>query len=374
MFNVAQIASGKIYAGLENQVQNTAVGLHEFSGNKVQVILFHDEILARRLREKNIKVHVIPVGFFGYFKSVNMINKTLISEKIDIVHSHGYKANIVAYHASKKIPGIYRIRSEHGLPEPFSGFKLLKYRMYDYYDRKIAAGHTHRVIAVSKDVRDYLLEFLPETKVLYLHNSIGPGEETDEETVRKIRTELNISPGMRIIGIIGRLVPVKNHRLFIDTIKRLSELEKNVIGLIVGSGPLENDLKEYAKKENIADRVIFAGFRNDIPSVLGMLDVLMFTSLHEGLPMALLEAMNMGTPVISVKTGGIAEVLSECCPEGLVDSYDPDKLARKCLELLNDPTLKNKITEAALTMVKELFSLESYTHKLSAIYSEMMRW
>ena len=164
MCNIAHVVSGKIYAGLESQAENTVLGLEEFSKHKVQVILFHDNVLAQRLREKNINVQVISVGFSNYFISLKYIRKILIADKIDIVHSHGYKANITAYHASKNIPGIKRIRSEHGLHEPFKGFKLLKYKLYDYHDRQIATKYTDKVIAVSKDVQRYLLGFLPATK------------------------------------------------------------------------------------------------------------------------------------------------------------------------------------------------------------------
>ncbi len=372
MANILHVASGSIYAGLESQLLNTVVGLSDYSDHQVQVLLFHDKLLSHWLRQHGITVRVIPVNFLNYPAALIQIRKLLLAEKVDLVHTHGYKANIAVHQACIGIHDLKRVRTEHGLSEPFKGLKLLKYKLYAYYDRRIAELHTDKVIAVSKEIYQHLSGFLCPERVVFLQNSIGTAEKVSESQVQNLRKKLKIGTDNKLIGTIGRFVPVKNQFLFVDLICELAKSDPAITGLIVGEGPLEQELRAYAGDRNISDRVVFTGFREDIPVVLRALEILVFTSRHEGLPMVLLEAMNQGTPVVAVNVGGLKEVLSDYSGELLADSHSPTELAQKCLRILNDPQLRDKIATALKNKARRDYSLEQYIGKLVELYDDIL--
>ncbi len=126
----------------------------------------------------------------------------------------------------------------------------------------------------------------------------------------RVRQELGLADGAAAVGIVGRLVPIKNHELFLESVAELRRRRPDVTAVVVGSGEREAHLKALAGSLGLADCTRWLGWRRDLPALYGALDVVALTSHDEGTPVALLEALAAGTPVVARDVGGVAEVLT----------------------------------------------------------------
>ena len=202
----------------------------------------------------------------------------------------------------------------HVLHGYFSTFKSRSFQLIE----KILARFTDVIIVVSEQQKDELCYTFgvgrPEQyRVIPLGFDLGQFTQVSKSR-GKLRSDLGLSKnGNSLVGIVGRLTDIKNHRLFIESISLLLSAERNTSAsfLIVGDGELRKDLEEMTKKLALADRVIFTGWIKDLKSFYADLDVLALTSNNEGTPVAVIEAMAAEVPVIATDVGGVRELISD---------------------------------------------------------------
>ncbi len=355
------------------QVLNTVVGLAKYTSIDAKVLLLHEGVLSKKLGDAGIEVFIVPLHPLTTPIVLSTIRRVISENHIDAVHCHGYKASTVVSTALIGKTGILRFQTSHGLPEPFSGFKQFKYRLYDVLDRWIMRYRVDRVIAVSLDVHEFLSSFLPQERISFLPNSIDVVGGDEKSSIPELKSSLGFDPTDKIVGIIGRLVPVKNHFVFVDLIAELNSRDGAVRGLIVGDGPLRTELQEYAIQKGISSKIRFCGFREDVDELLKVIDIVVLTSLHEGLPMVLLEALGQGVPVVASNVGGMAEVLSQFCPECLVPPSDAKGFADRCMSILQNPDQSVYLAAAGEKIVAERYSLKVCSELLADIYQEVYR-
>jgi glycosyltransferase involved in cell wall biosynthesis len=185
--------------------------------------------------------------------------------------------------------------------------------------------------------------------------------------------ELGIPDDMKIIGTVGRLVPIKDHKTFLFGAKLILESEPNVRFVIVGDGPLMAELKKQSYELDIATHVCFTGFREDTDILLNMFDVFCLTSIHEGIPMALLEAMSLGKPIVATRVGGISEVIDDNGSGLLIDSENPQSFADACIKVLRDKNLRASLSERAVSVVKEKFTLDVTVRLTQDLYRRVVQ-
>ncbi|MEP1251190.1 glycosyltransferase [Marinobacter sp.] len=221
------------------------------------------------------------------------------------------------------------------------------------------------VVAVSTQL-EKKLELLFPGKVHKIFNFIDV-----DDIRRQWAGKRNLSYENPKIGIIGRLVPVKRVDLFIQTIALLNQNGLECTGVIIGDGPLQQLLTNYAKTLGVTDRIKFMGFMNPSMEALSELDLLLMTSDHEGLPMTLLEALALEIPVVAHNTGGIPEVLDNGHCGWLVDRHEAEGYADIILEILT-PSLQNRSekAEAGLNHLLQVFELEKNICKYIALYQQ----
>jgi glycosyltransferase involved in cell wall biosynthesis len=142
--------------------------------------------------------------------------------------------------------------------------------------------------------------------------------------------------------------------------------------VLVGDGPLGAALREQAVKFGIAERVTFTGHRDDVPDLVAAMDVFMMTSWHEGMPMALLEAMALGRPVVATRVGGIPEVIEDGSSGLLAAAGDRDALVELCVRLGESSELRRMIGDAGRSRVAAEFSSDTLRERLSAIYEDVL--
>jgi glycosyltransferase involved in cell wall biosynthesis len=176
-----------------------------------------------------------------------------------------------------------------------------------------------------------------------------------------------------VVGLVGRLVPAKAPEVFLRALALAAARVPALRGLVVGDGPLRSELETEARRLGLEGRVVFAGVRQDVPELLPGLDALAFSSVREGLSMAMLEAMAAGVPVIATDVGGTPELITHGVTGLLVPPGRPESLADALVALLEDAAGAAAIRQAARRCVEDRFSLDRMTAAYQALYGETPR-
>jgi len=325
----------------------------------------HTEV-ANGAKGYGLKTGVFPCN--GRFdpKTVFLIREFAKEKGIDLIHSHGYKANFYSAMAASftRLPLITTCHNWIG-----TGFKMKFYERLD----KIILRRFNKVIAVSDEIKREILNlWLPKSKVSVISNGIdlnrfeGIGNN-------KIREELKIDPHCKVVGTIGRLTEEKGHIYLLQTAKEVLKRFSDAIFLIIGSGSLKEELEDQAKAMGLENKVIFTGVRRDIPEILNSIDVFVLPSLIEGLPMVLLEAMAAQKPIIATKVGEIPKILEQGKLGFLVKPKDVRGLADAIVSVLKDNDKINKISRKLYNKVRDNYSSEKMAERYLRVYQEILR-
>jgi glycosyltransferase involved in cell wall biosynthesis len=289
--------------------------------------------------------------------------------KPDIVHTHLFKSDLHGRLAAR-LAGIPVVISTLHNCHNWAKNPILG-RVYGANAR--LADH---IIAVSNEVRDYSIRYshIDPKKITTIANAVPLARFRDNRSFRaKIRQEFNISLEAPVIGIIARLTEQKDHGNFLRAAQIILKSTPETIFLIVGDGPLGDTLKEFAISLGIQNSVIFCGARQDVPAVMGTLDILVFSSRWEGLPVALLEGLASSLPVVATSVGGIPGVIQNGFTGFLVPPADSNALASSCISLINDAALRERIARAGYDHVQANYSMESMVSKTILLYQSLLQ-
>ncbi len=230
-----------------------------------------------------------------------------------------------------------------------------------------------RVIAVSGTVKKDIIKYdnLSEEKVMVIHNGIDRQRFLNIDAGR-VRSELGISPEAVVIGTVGRLTPQKGHKYLLDAISSVAKTFPHAVLLLVGGGPAKEDLMRYAEYLGITGKVIFAGFRKDVPGMLAAMDAFVFPSLWEGLPNALIEAMAAGKPIIASDILSNREVLESEKYGILVPVGDSRAIEAAILSLMQDKKSAEAYGAAAQVRALSYFDINSTINRYIDLFENVL--
>jgi glycosyltransferase involved in cell wall biosynthesis len=370
---VLHLISGDLWAGAEVQAFTLISELNKNPELKLSTITFNKGRLSQELKQLGLPTYVFDESKNNPFQLFSKVKKVLSHEKVQILHTHRYKENIIGGIAAKLFGNIQLVKTVHGLAEPFKGIKKTKQKFYNLLDQWITKLFFHKVIGVSNQISEKLKRELPNSKVVCIHNCIALERIKAEKPVIETKKELGIRFDSVIIGTVGRLVPVKGIEYLLKSAKILGEKFPDLRLLIVGDGPAKNQLQELAKKLGINSSVIFTGHRDDVLNLVSCLDVFVLPSLSEGIPMALLEAMAVGVPVVASNVGGIPEVLEDGKTGILIPARDEKIMANVCQNLLEHKETRELLAIKAKKVVEERFSAAAMAEKVAQIYRSLVK-
>ena len=239
-----------------------------------------------------------------------------------------------------------------------------------YLQQQVLARGIDRYIAVSQEVARRLNAAfqIPLSKIKVIPNGI-PVATFSRPANPTLRATFTSIPGRPIILTPARLDKQKGHIYLLKAATQVPD----ALFLLVGDGPERTDLETQVQQLNIADRVLFLGFRQDIPELLSICDMMVLPSLFEGLPLSILEAMAAGKPVIATNIGGTSEAVTDGVTGLLVPPADPAALAGAISRLLDNPGLASDLAEAGLKAVSREFSLEIMTKRICQLYNKILK-
>jgi len=303
--------------------------------------------------------------------TVGKIGQVIHSRGITIIHAHGYKSNALGLIASK-LYHIPIITTNHLFPPmPLDNRKL---QLYSKFDVSFTMKRLDKIVAVSEEIKDKLIKKgLIESKITVIENGIDLNEYTNNEFDKcAFRRYLNIDADSFIVGTLGRLSTQKGYTFLLEAAKKILSHKTPAVFLIAGDGPLRGQLEEYAKKLNISENVKFIGFRRNTATLLKIMDVFVLSSIDEGLPMAMLEAMAARIPVLVTSVGDIPKVIENNKNGNLVEPGNSEILADKILSLLHNRPLCEQLADNAFDTVSRYYSKEAMCKKYLDIYNDLI--
>lgn len=281
----------------------------------------------------------------------------------DIVHTHSSKAGFLGRLAAR-IAGVpHIVHTPHG--HIFEGyFSPGRTRAFTALER-LAARWTDRIITLSdEEARDHLRHGIgrPEQFV-----TIPSGVDLDGV---QAASPVRLVTGGPVIGAVARLVPVKGLHYLIDAAPDILRRCPDARFLLVGDGEMRPALEAQARSLGLADRIVFTGFREDVPSVIAGTDVVALPSLNEGMGRVLVMAMALGKPIVASRVGGVAELLQNGEAGLLVPPRDAAALAEAILTLLQDPVRALALGQAGRRLAPR-YSAEAMLDALAKVYHEI---
>lgn len=242
------------------------------------------------------KVHRIPyISDVGHFKYVKELNNFFITNyQYKIVHSHMDKMTGLVLREAKKAGIPIRISHSHNT----SSEGGIASKVYKWYAGNFILRNTTNFFACSNYAAKWLFKKKSHsTKIL--KNGIECDKFVFSQRVREeVRRELKLDTNTFVLGHVGRFAHQKNHGFLIETFAEFHKINQDSVLILVGDGPLRLDIKKQVENLNLQDKVKFVGIRSDIQRLLQSFDVFVFPSLHEGLPVSLIEAQGSGLPCI----------------------------------------------------------------------------
>jgi len=331
------IISGDLWAGAEVQAFTLLKALRD-RGMDVAAAVFNEGALARRLREAGIEVSVISEREHSPVSLLLKLRRLIAEWKPDVVHTHRFKENVLGSIANALSENAPSLRTVHGSPE--HSRKSLRHLPAAAVDRLdlLCGRHLQRlIVAVSDELAEELRRFFPPGRVIVIENGLDVPLALSQARPADF---LQAEPDALHIGIVGRLVPVKRHDIFLRMAAALVQRSPATRWRfhVLGSGPLLSSLLEQARSLGTAGVTTFHGHREDIVSCIASLRVLVICSDHEGLPMTLLESLAVGTSIVAHAVGGIPNVLQGLPGVRQVRQHDANTYADAILDLLRDAT------------------------------------
>lgn len=315
------------------------------------------------------------------------IKKIIREFKPDIVHTHASKAGTLGRLAAKHcgVPVIIHTFHGHVFHSYFGRFSTWFYKTIERY----LAKSTTRIVAISELQRKELSEIhqiAPSSKFTVIPLGFDLKRFSDDLPAKRLefRSKFGLNEGHLAVGIIGRLVPIKNHKMFIKGIQILHAAGfKNVKGVIVGDGELRQQLEAYTetlglkiKKTGMpADNsdIIFTGWIKEADVALAGLDIVCLNSFNEGTPVSLIEAQAAGKPIISTRVGGVEDVVQEEITALLCKSDHAEEFAAKLARLVTDKVLREKMSGGGRTFVLERFSYRRLVADMDSLYRQCLQ-
>jgi glycosyltransferase involved in cell wall biosynthesis len=327
--------------------------------------LKHPEPATEWLAGQGIPVHHLRRGRFDPRILGDLVSLAR-ARGARILHVHGYAAADFGRLAARAA-GARLVLHEHFVDPRMPAYQALADRLLSH--------RTDGAIAVSRSTREFLVRerFVPEDRVRLIWNGAPLDEFAPVSPGRAAaaRRALGLPDEALVVGTIGRLNAQKGHRFLLEAAARFLPRWQGARVLVAGDGDLLPELRGQAAALGIAGRVVFAGHRTDVPDLLGATDVFCISSLYEGTPLTLFEAMAAGKAIVSTSVDGCREVLEDGVTGVLVPPADADALAGGLDRVLGDPALRAALGARALAASRR-YDVRTCVDEMQALYDEIL--
>jgi len=368
---VAQVLGNLEFGGVQKLVIELMRGLDRSRFDPILVYFRAPNLFEGEVRERGWLCHKVSVSRSYRPREIRGLARVLAEENVDLVHAHAdfacFAARAAALLLPRPIPAVahYHNQYYHRLDTAFQSRETM---LQPYTDRIVVCGE-----AVGQFVVDTL--GVPPDLVCVVKNGVHlePFEQAGRRR-HEARMKYGIPPGTFHIIHTARLEPHKMPQRLLYALAQVKDVSRPWRATFVGGGGEENSLRALLAslvqsdgRTPLAERVVLAGWSNDIPEYLASADLFVHCSKQEGLPLAILESLAAGTPVIASNIPGNREAIVDGESGLLVDMDDPSGVAEVLGRLMGDPALVKRLAEGGRSRAKE-FTIERYIQEIEAIY------
>ena len=359
---VMLMASGDLWAGAEVMVAQLALGMKERQGHDIIVVLLNHGRLADNLKSCGIDVRVVDEAKESFLSLALAVRQIIKQFSPHIIHSHRYKENLLAWICSLRNPGVRLVATQHGMPEMAGEGKSISCCFRSALFFRLLSFCFQRTVVVSHEMKQALTGTYGYTanNIKVIHNGISVPDDVIHHSRERI-----------VVGSAGRLFPVKDFSLLVEIARHVIDRNKIVEFVLAGDGPQRSMLEEKVNSYSMQEYFTFLGHQEDMDAFYRNLDIYINTSVHEGIPMSVLEAMSYGLPVIVPAVGGFPEIIQNGVQGFLVDGRKIEIYTERILQLLAEPDLRLSMASSARQRVFEGFSQEAMVQAYFDIYTQV---
>ena len=296
--------------------------------------------------------------------------------KPDIIHTHTAKAGILGRLAGKLMGVKTIIHTFHG--NVFQGYFSPRKTQFFINLEKMLALCSTKIIAISQLQKEELLNFkiTKESKLEIVKLGFDFSNVIPEKSYKTdFRKRFNIEENDILVGIVGRLAPIKNHEMFVDIAEIvLKSIKTNIKFVIIGDGEVKQNIEAYIKEKGLQEYFIFTGFTNNLKEIYSEIDYITLTSKNEGTPVAIIEAMANKKLIFSTNVGGISDFVDNNKTGYYFGKDDVIGFAAKLTEVIkhHNTDRYNKIKEDASKVAIEQFSYKRLVKDIDELYSKLI--
>lgn len=365
LFIIMQMEMG----GSERLVHNLVLKLDRNLFNPSIAWFFGDRIL-KEFRDLNVPLYHVPKVKRIDFSAMEQMGRIIRDNNIHIVNAHHFMSFFYAFYGSKIRNQAKLIYTEHS---EWEIEKIpLKWRMVGSYLLKRADAAVGVSTAVARQIKEKFKT--ADSKIVTIQNGVdieafGSGNEKTE-----LRKKLGITDNEKIIGIVANFKKIKNHIFLLRAFNELVKECKNVKLLLIGQGfdgdpaNSEHEIQNFISEKRLTKNILGLSYRSDIPELLSIMDIFCLTSLKEGLPLSLIEAMAAGLPVVGTDVEGIRDVIIPHKNGYLAEVGDVPGLKGLLQTLIENASLRQKFGQESKILARERYSFGECIKKYEALF------
>jgi len=362
--DVLHLIEAPMWTGAMDQTLELVLGLLR-RGHRVTLACTPGSILSRRASEAGVDVVEVELRSELNPVAVASLSSVVRRRGVEIIHAHRAHAHSIGLLTSRVTRRPYVV-TRHTALRPKDNFATrLKYR----------SRFVTRFVAISRAVKDVLVGYgVPGEKIAVIYDGIDTDRYRPGGDGARVLSELDVPADAPLVGKVANFYgKSKGHATFLDAASAVAERVPQVRFLLAGHSTDSDEMRSMAEQRGLADRIVLAGYRADVPDVLAALDVLVNVPIaREGLSVAIMEAMATGVPVVGSDVGGIPELIADGETGLLVPPGDAPALAAAIERLLTDVELAARLASAGARFVRENLTVEHMVEKTERLYREIL--
>ncbi|MSR76724.1 MAG: glycosyltransferase family 1 protein [Candidatus Omnitrophica bacterium] len=293
---------------------------------------------------------------------------------VQLIHTHTSKAGIIGRWAAHLAGVPVIVHSPRGSIYHPTYYPEIILNFFSMIERA-TASFTDKIITLNESEKvDYIrYRIAPPEKFTTIYSGIEMSRFIHlEKDVSRIKIEFGIPEGRPLVGYVSRMTPEKGHILCLDAFQRVIKEVPEAMLVLVGGGPLENEIRSEVQRRGLDNQVVFTGFQTNVEALLPIFDCCVQTSLWDGLPRAMVEAMVAERPVVATSVGGIPEIIHHQKTGILVPEKDAQAIAEGVVYLLKHPQKARELGQNGRRRMEEVFDVDLSVEKLFALYAALL--
>lgn len=356
----------KSWGGMEMFALNSSLKLKE-NGINISLLTLFNSKLHLEAKKNNLPFFTIKGG--SYFHPLQIIKtaRLINNNNFNLIHSHASKDLWTIVPALKLL-------SKRNLPlfitKHIGSGVVKKDFLHNFLYKRVT-----KALAISQSIKQNIIETtcIKEKNVILFHNGVNiKNFNPQNANPNKLKNEFKIDDNKILIGMLGRMSPGKGHEEFIEAASIICKQFNNLLFVIVGEASFgENEYEEKIRtlaKDKCENKIIFTGFRNDIPDILSSFDIFILPSHAEAFGIALIEAMSMELPSIATKSDGVLDIIIDKENGFFFEKKNVSELVEKIISLTKSEDERKRIGKNARKHILENFNIDNSIHKLLNLY------